>query len=154
MGKNLKKIKDLPKSIITHMPFVMFRPVTKERDGKEYMIMDYLYFYKNLVVSSPYQNQQYFDEMPANDSLSFEAEAFNKKVKTMVIRNTYYFNVDLETHKLGFRMHASQEVIAAYNQANPKNPIGKEGYIEPDSGLPMFFDEECIIVIPPIPDGN
>lgn len=154
MGKPLKKIKDLPKSIITHMPFIMFRPHLKEHDGKEYMIMDYLYFYKNLIVTSPYQNGEYFDEMPVNNVLAFKAEAFDKKVKTRVIKNTYYFNVNFKTDTLGFKMDASEQTIQAYNKANPKNPLGgHEGYVHPVTGLPMFFTEECEIIIPPPPPG-
>lgn len=151
MGAPLKKLKDLPKSIITHKPFVIFRPHTTSHSGKEYAIMDYLYFYKNLEVTSPYQNGQYFDQMPADNILAFKAEAFNAKVKKMVICNTYYFNIELKTEMLGFQMETTEEVIQQYNAANPKNPIGQEGYIDPETGLPMFFTEKCDIIIPPVP---
>lgn len=151
IGTPLNKLKDLPKSIITHKPFVIFRPYLQKHEGQQYAIMDYLYFYKNLMVSSPYKNGQYFDEMPAGDQLSFEAVAFNKKVKRMVVSNTYYFNVNLQSSKLLFKMNAAEGVIEKYNKANPKNPIGHQGFINPDTGLPMFFTEDCEIVIPPPP---
>lgn len=151
MGTPLKKLKDLPKSIMTHKPFVIFRPSVKEHNGKTYAIMDYLYFYKNLIVTSPYENEQYFDEMPADDQLSFEAVAFDKKVKRVVICNTYYFNVDLKNNKLLFKMNTTEAVINAYNKANPKNPIAQQGYVDPVTGLPMYFTEECEVVIPPLP---
>ncbi len=151
MGTPLKKLKDLPKSIITHKPFIIFRPYPKSHNGKEYAVMDYLYFYKNLVVTSPYQNGQYFDEMPAENLLAFKAEAFSKKVKKMVISNTYYFNVELKTEMLGFQMETTAEIIQEYNAANPKNPLGQEGYVHPDTGLPVFFTEQCDIIIPPVP---
>lgn len=149
LGKSLKKLKDLPKSIITHMPFVMFRPMTIEKDGKTYAIMDFLYFYQDLMVTSPFENGQYFDEMPQNDTLSFDAISFKKKVGLRVIRNTYYFNTDLTDKKLLFRMYATEKVLKKYNDAHPKNPIGLDGYVEPTDGLPMFFTADCEIVIPP-----
>ena len=151
MGVRLKKLKDMPFSIITHMPFVMFRPFTKSHDGKEYAIMDYLYFYQDLVVSSPYSDGQYFDEMPPNDLLSFTAESFNKKVGLTVIKNTYYFNTALTSKKLYFQMAITQEIIDKYNKANKKNPIASGEYVHPETGLPMFFTDECEIVIPPPP---
>lgn len=153
MGTPLKKLKDLPKSIITHKPFVIFRPSVKEHNGKTYRIMDYLYFYKNLVVTSPYQDGYYFDEMPAANLLKFEAPAFDKKIKRMVICNTYYFNVDIPESQLFFQMETTEAVINAYNEANPKNPIAQQGYVNPETGLPMFFTEECEIVMPPPPKG-
>lgn len=151
MGTPLKKVKDLPKSIMTHMPFVMFRPHLHEHNGKEYIIMDYLYFYKNLEVTSPYQDGEYFDEMPLNNLLAFNAECFDKSVKKMVIKNTYYFNANLKTDTLRFQMKASPQTIEAYNKANPNNPIGHEGYVDPETGLPMFFTDDCVIIIPPLP---
>lgn len=152
MGKRLKRLKDLPKSIITHKPFVIFRPHLQEHEGKQYMIMDYLYFYKNLVVNSAYPDGTYFDEIPKDNLLSFQAEAFDNRVKKMVISNTYYLNIELKADELRFQMEASKQVIQAYNKANPKNPIGKGEYVHSDTGLPMFFHEQCVIVIPP-PDA-
>ncbi len=151
MGTPLKKLKDLPKKIMTHMPFVIFRPKTKMHNGKEYRIMDYLYFYKNLVVTSQYQDGHYFDEMPPANLLKFEAPAFNKKIKRMVISNTYYFSADIKETQLFFQMETTPEVINQYNKANPKNPIAQQGFVDPETGLPMFFDDECEIVIPPPP---
>ncbi len=151
MGTPLKKLKDLPKKIMTHMPFVIFRPSTKKHNGEEYRIMDFLYFYKNLVVTSQFQNEYFFDEMPADNILKFEAPAFDKQIKRMVISNTYYFNVKIPESQLLFKMEATLEVIKAYNKANPKNPIAHKGFVNPKTDLPMFFDDECDIVIPPPP---
>ncbi|MFT7150124.1 MAG: hypothetical protein ACI82Q_001989 [Nonlabens sp.] len=151
MGTPLKKLKDLPKSIMTHKPFVIFRPHLHKHEGRSYRIMDYLYFYKNLVVTSQYQDGHYFDEMPAANLLKFEAPAFNKKVKRMVISNTYYFNAEIPESRLFFQMETSEEVINAYNKANPKNPIAQKGYVDPETGLPMFFTKECEVVMPPPP---
>ncbi|MBO3700341.1 hypothetical protein [Roseivirga sp. E12] len=151
MGTPLKKLKDLPKKIMTHMPFVMFRPHIQMHNGKSYRIMDYLYFYKNLVVTSPYQDGQYFDEMPTDNLLKFEAVAFDKNIKRMVISNTYYFNTDITETQLFFQMQTTEEVIDQYNQANPNNPIAQQGYVDPETGIPMFFTDECEIVMPPPP---
>ena len=151
LGIPLKKVKDLPKTVMTHMPFIMFRPHLHQHNGQEYIMMDYLYFYKNLEVTSPYEDGQYFDEMPANNLLLFKAESFDKTIKKMVIRNTYYFKSDLKTQDLRFQMEASQETIKAYNNSNPKNPIAGGNFIDPETGLPMFFTTDCVIVIPPVP---
>ncbi|OEK06296.1 hypothetical protein [Roseivirga misakiensis] len=151
IGTPLKKVKDLPKSIITHMPFIMFRPFLKAHNGNEYITMDFLYFYKNLRVTSPFVDGQYFDELPEGNVLKFNAETFDKSIKNMVVKNTYYFKKDLKSNTLFFRMLASQETINAYNKANPKNPIGGGDFIDRDTGLPSFFTNDCEIGIPPVP---
>lgn len=151
LGIPLKKVKDLPKSIMTHMPFIMFRPYLTEHNGNEYITMDFLYFYKNLEVTSSFNDGQYFDEMPPDNVLAFKAEAFDKGVNKMVVRNTYYFKSSLKTDRLLFRMVATEETINAYNQANPTNPIGGGSFIDNETGLPMFFTTDCEIVIPPVP---
>ncbi|OEK01998.1 hypothetical protein BFP97_10915 [Roseivirga sp. 4D4] len=151
MGTPLKKLKDLPKKIMTHMPFVIFRPHVHNHEGKTYRIMDYLYFYKNLVVTSPYEDGHYFDEMPPGNVLNFEATAFDKGIKRMVISYTYYFSTDIEENKLLFKMDTTEQVINEYNQANPKNPIAQQGYVNPITGIPMYFTEECEVVMPPPP---
>lgn len=151
IGIPLKHVRDLPASIITHMPFIMFRPFPVEHSGNQYAVMDYLYFYHDLVVTSPYSDGEYFDVMPAGNLLAFTAESFDKKVGMTVIRNTYYFNVNLCTENLKFQMSITEAVKDAYNNANPNNPIGGEGFVNPETGLPMFFTHECEIIIPPTP---
>ena len=48
-------------------------------------------------------------------------------------------------------MYITEAVMDAYNAANPDNPIGGGNFVNPETGLPMFFTHECEIIIPPTP---
>lgn len=150
----VKKIKQLPGELITHMPFVIFKPMEVEINGKKYMPMVFLYFSRNLEIQAAYPDNTAFDSMPNDNTLSFEA-SFNKSTKYTVLKNTYYFALGLATSKLGFKMNMSEETVNEYNQANSQNPIhggfSEETTENKHAKTVQFINAECDVIIPPFP---
>ncbi len=147
----VRKIKQLPKDMITHMPFIIFKPMEVTIGGNKYVPMVFLYFSRNLSVVPDYPDGHTFDSMPTNNQLSFSA-TFDKSTKYTVLMNTYYFAPDLATNKLGFIMSMSQETVSEYNAANPNNPINGGFSSEAETIHPVqFINAECDVIIPPFP---
>lgn len=150
----VKKIKQLPGEIITHMPFIIFKPMEVIINGNKYVPMVFLYFSRNLDILATYPDNTTFDSMPEDNVLSFSA-SFNKGTKYTVLKNTYYFAPDLATNKLGFMMSMTENTVNEYNKANPTNPIhggfSEDGTENKHAKTVQFINAECDVIIPPFP---
>ncbi|PIQ49874.1 MAG: hypothetical protein COW03_02510 [Cytophagales bacterium CG12_big_fil_rev_8_21_14_0_65_40_12] len=149
MGYSMETFKDMPKDIITHMPFIMFAPKTVVIQDKEYIPMHFLYFFKNLDISNKngIENGHVFDEMPKDSTLTFEG-VFKENVGYSVIRQVYYFNRQLSSSELSFKMNISESDKVKYNLANRDNRIKLKPNLQTTFG-PEFLTEDCVIIIPP-----
>tara|TARA_R110001599_G_scaffold293529_2_gene497402 strand:+ start:1281 stop:1772 length:492 start_codon:yes stop_codon:yes gene_type:complete len=151
MGYEMETFRDLPKDVITHMPFIIFAPNRPIIDGEEYVPMHFLYIFKNLDVFSQdgYENGHVFDEMPSNSTLTFKSD-FKEDVGYSVIRSIYYFNVKLGLKTLKFKMNISESDKVKYNLANRDNrlPLASDSSF---ALMPEFFTAECDTTIPPPP---
>lgn len=150
----VKKIKQLPGDMITHMPFIIFKPMEVQIGGKNYTPMVFLYFSRNLQIAPDYPDGYAFDSMPTDNQLSFSA-TFDKSVKYTVLKNTYYFATDLAKDRLAFIMKMSQDTVNKYNAANPTNPINGHFPTEGEDSSTIhpvqFINAECDVIIPPFP---
>ena len=151
MGYEMETFKDLPKDVITHMPFIIFAPNRPVIGGEVYVPMHFLYIFKNLNVFSQdgYENGHVFDEMPPNSTLTFKSN-FKEEVGYSVIRTTYYFNVKLGRETLKFKMNISESDKVKYNLANRDNRLPLANGVSM-AFTPEFFTEECDVNIPPPP---
>ncbi|WP_323757522.1 hypothetical protein [Roseivirga sp.] len=149
MGYEMETFRDLPKDVITHMPFIIFAPKRPVIAGEVYVPMHFLYIFKNLDVFSEegYKNGHVFDQMPPNSTLSFKSN-FKEDVGYSVIRATYYFNVNLGRETLKFKMNISESDKIKYNLANRDNRLALTGNSSLEF-MPEFFTEECDVNIPP-----
>jgi hypothetical protein len=152
MGYQLETFKDLPKDIITHMPFIIFSPKTISINGATYIPMHFLYFFKNLDVFSEknIENGHVFDKMPSNGTISFKGN-FKEEIGYSVIKNIYYFNEKLATETLRFKMNISEADKIKYNLANRDNRIklDKVKNTTETTLKPEFLTVDCDIIIPP-----
>ena len=152
MGYELELLRDLPKDMITHMPFIIFTPNRPVIGNEVYIPMHFVYLSKNLNVFSQdgIDNGHVFDKMPPNNTLTFKSN-FEENVGYSVIRNTYYFNVKLALKTIKFKMNLSESDKIKYNLANRDNRLP----LHKNSGVfecIEFFTEECDGTIPPPTD--